>query len=146
LIAASALDPSPSIVTTNKPLDLLLWLMHGCTDTDAALSTGPAATNALTPLLGAWQDSIPCMFISGQQRVGLTSYGKKVRQVGSQEAPILDIVRPIVKGAFFVDEIGKLREMLWLAYLRSIDGRKGPVWLDIPVDVTWANSTEYTNS
>src|SRR4051812_40500915 len=55
-------------------------------------TTGPGSVNALTSCLGAYQDSIPMMFLSGQQRYSLTSYGKPVRQVGSQEAPICDIV------------------------------------------------------
>lgn len=102
------------------------------------VTTGPAATNALTPCLGAWQDSIPCMFISGQQRVSLTSYGTKHRQVGSQEAPILDIVRPIVKGTYLMTDASKVREMLNTAWMMSMFGRPGPVWIDVPVDVQWA--------
>ena len=51
-------------------------------------TTGPASTNAITGLLAAWQDSVPCLFISGQARSNHTSYGKKVRQVGTQEANI----------------------------------------------------------
>lgn len=101
------------------------------------VTTGPASTNALTPLLGAWQDSIPCMFISGQQRRGLTSYGTEHRQVGSQEAPILDIVRPIVKAGYFLDDPEKLRDTLFAAYFESRFERPGPVWIDIPVDVQW---------
>ena len=59
------------------------------------VTSGPGATNALTGLLAAWQDSIPCLFVSGQVRSQHTSYGRKVRQVGTQEVNICDIVRPI---------------------------------------------------
>src|SRR5262245_53414321 len=63
------------------------------------VTTGPGATNALTPCLGAYQDSLPVMFISGQTRSQHLSYDAPVRQVGTQEAPICSIVAPIVKYA-----------------------------------------------
>ena len=62
-----------------------------CNNTGVCVvTTGPATTNALTGLLSAWQDSVPVIFISGQTRKEQTSYGKKVRQRGSQECNILD--------------------------------------------------------
>ena len=61
------------------------------------ITTGPGTTNAITGLLAAWQDSVPCIFISGQARTEHVSYGKKVRQVGTQEVNICDIVRPLTK-------------------------------------------------
>ena len=63
----------------------------------AVVTTGPGSTNAITGLLAAWQDSVPVIFISGQARSNHTSYGKKVRQVGTQEVNICDIIRPISK-------------------------------------------------
>jgi acetolactate synthase-1/2/3 large subunit len=110
------------------------------------VTTGPAATNAITPLLGAWQDSIPCVFISGQQRASQTSYGKSVRQVGSQEAPILHVVRPICKRGYLVQRPEELREVLWASYLKATDHRPGPVWIDICVDVQWADLPAFTPS
>jgi len=70
----------------------------GCT----VVTTGPACTNAMTGLLAAWQDSTPCIFISGQARSKHTSYNKRVRQVGTQEVNICDIVKPITKYAKFI--------------------------------------------
>ena len=67
----------------------------GCT----VVTSGPGATNAITGLLGAWQDSIPVLFLSGQVRSSHMSYGRPVRQVGSQEANIIDVVKPITKYA-----------------------------------------------
>lgn len=101
------------------------------------VTTGPGATNAITGLLGAWQDSIPCLFISGQTRAEHASYGRPVRQVGTQEAPIVDVVRPLTKFAWFVDDAKTLREVFERAYAVSIEGRPGPVWIDLPVDVQW---------
>ncbi len=99
------------------------------------VTTGPGATNAITPLLGAWQDSIPMMFISGQQ--GINSYGSERRQSSSQEAPILDIVENITKFQGYVDQAEYLPEILEEAYRASLWGRPGPVWVDIVKDVTW---------
>lgn len=99
------------------------------------LTTGPGGTNGLTPLLGAWQDSIPCLFISGQARVAHTSYGKPVRQAGTQEAPIADIVRPIVKAAIHVERMADVARALNAAYKASRAARNGPAWVDIPFDL-----------
>jgi acetolactate synthase-1/2/3 large subunit len=102
------------------------------------VTTGPGATNSLTPLLGAYQDSIPVLFISGQTRAEHVSYGTSHRQVGTQEAPIVNIVRPITKWADWCRKPSDVRPMLEEAYSVSISNRKGPVWLDIPVDVSWS--------
>ena len=74
----------------------------------AVVTTGPACTNVMTGLLAAWQDSVPTIFISGQARSNHTSYGKKVRQVGTQEVNICDIVKPLTKYAVFIKKKGKL--------------------------------------
>lgn len=102
------------------------------------VTTGPGGTNAITGLLGAWQDSIPCLFISGQTRVQFTSYGKPVRQVGAQEAPIVDIVRPLTKLARFVRRGEDLKYALEEAYRASVEGRPGPAWIDLPLDIQWS--------
>lgn len=103
------------------------------------VTTGPGGTNAITGLLAAWQDSVPCLFISGQARTEHTSYGRNVRQVGTQEANICDIVRPICKYCICIkhkdDFIRELTDALKIA--RS--GRPGPVWIDLPLDLQWAD-------
>lgn len=101
------------------------------------VTTGPGSTNALTGLLAAWQDSIPCIFISGQTRKEHTSYGKKVRQVGTQELNIVDIVKPITKYAKFISSAPEIEDELERAYQISIAGRPGPVWIDLPVNIQW---------
>ena len=101
------------------------------------VTTGPGATNAITGLLGGWQDSIPCLFISGQTRKEHTSYGLKVRSVGTQELNIVDIVRPLTKYAKFIHSLDGLEDELERAYQISISGRPGPVWIDIPVNLQW---------
>ena len=69
----------------------------------AIVTTGPGSTNAITGLMAAWQDSVPCIFISGQARSKHTSYGKKVRQVGTQEVNICDVVKPLTKYTKFIN-------------------------------------------
>lgn len=105
----------------------------------AIVTTGPACTNALTGLLAAWQDSTPVIFISGQTRLEHTSYGKPVRQVGSQEFAILDLVRPITKYAQLVESVEQLPEILVKATAAALSGRQGPVWIDFPVNLQWAD-------
>ena len=102
------------------------------------VTTGPACTNAMTGLLSAWQDSVPCIFISGQSRSNHTSYNKKVRQTGTQEVNICDIVRPITKYATFVKNKDNFQDELRKALSIAISGRPGPVWLDIPLDIQWS--------
>ena len=107
----------------------------GCT----VVTTGPACTNAMTGLLAAWQDSTPCIFISGQARSKHTSYNKKVRQVGTQEVNICDIVKPITKYAKFI----KKKDNFLFELRKAIDiakkDRPGPVWIDIPLDHQWSD-------
>lgn len=100
-------------------------------------TTGPGCTNAITGLLGAYQDSIPVLFISGQVRSQHLSYGKKVRQVGTQEAPILDIVKPLVKETLLIkkpEDIFKVDNLIACA----LKDRPGPVWLDFPLELQWS--------
>ena len=100
-------------------------------------TTGPGSTNAITGLLGAWNDSTPCLFISGQVRSNHVSYGKKVRQVGTQEAPIREIVKPLTKSAKFIEEPELFQEELEDSIQIAMSGRPGPVWIDIPLEYQW---------
>ncbi len=101
------------------------------------ISTGCASTNALTGVLNAWQDGVPLIVVSGQNKRAETVQftGKHIRTFGSQEADIVPIVSPITKYAKTVldpQEIGRVMdEALWAA----THGVKGPVWVDVPVDV-----------
>ena len=105
----------------------------------AVVTTGPGATNAITGLLGAWQDSIPCIYLSGQVRSSHMSYGKPVRQVGSQEVNIVDIVKPITKYAKTIARPEDIQKELNRAIKIAISGRPGPVWLDLPLEFQWAD-------
>ena len=103
------------------------------------VTTGPGGTNAITGVLAAWQDSIPCLFISGQSRCAHTSRGKSVRQIGVQEFDILSAVEGMTKYSAVVDNVEDLPKHLEQAYKASKEGRPGPVWLDLPLDIQIAD-------
>jgi acetolactate synthase-1/2/3 large subunit len=101
------------------------------------VSTGCASTNAITPALSAWQDGIPAVFISGQNTLEETTRytGIPIRTYGQQEADIIALVEKITKYAVMVtdpQEIGLEMDKL-IEYATT--GRKGPVWLDVPLDI-----------
>jgi acetolactate synthase-1/2/3 large subunit len=101
----------------------------------ALVTTGPGATNAITPCAAAWTDSTPVVFISGQVKTA-DSRGKfGVRQYGFQEVPIVDIVKPITKAAVSISNAREIPAALLDLITISQTGRPGPVWLDIPLDI-----------
>lgn len=101
------------------------------------VTTGCAGTNTMTSLLHAWQDSIPCLFISGQQNYNQTikASGLPLRQVGVQEADIETLVTPITKYAVTVENAEQIAYHMDKAIYLAREGRKGPVWIDIPLDI-----------
>ena len=101
----------------------------------ALVTTGPGGTNAITGVAGAWCDSTPCLFISGQVKRADLIGGKGVRQMGFQEVDIIKIVSPITKYAVTVTEPETIKYHLEKAVYLAKTGRPGPVWLDIPLDV-----------
>ena len=105
----------------------------------AVVTTGPGTTNAITGLLASWQESVPCIFISGQARSNHVSYGKKVRQVGTQEVNICDVVRPLTKYTKFINKKEDVETEFNKAIEIAKSGRPGPVWLDIALEIQWAS-------
>ncbi len=106
----------------------------------ALVTTGPGGTNAITGLAGAWLDSTPVLFISGQVKRADRMFhpdGRPigVRQLGPQEVDIISIVKPLTKYAVTVLEPQDIRYHLEKAVYLARIGRPGPVWLDMPLDV-----------
>lgn len=101
------------------------------------VTSGPGGTNALTGVLGGWQDSIPMFIVSGQvKRETTTLYtGTPVRQLGDQEFQIVTCAETMTKYAVMITEPKEIRYHLEKAWYLCMHGRKGPVWLDIPLDV-----------
>lgn len=99
------------------------------------VTSGPGATNVLTATLGAWLDSTPVFFISGQVKTADMKTGTQLRMLGVQEADIVTIVRSITKLAVTLtdpQQVGVVFDRLEAA---ALSGRRGPVWLDVPLDV-----------
>lgn len=101
----------------------------------AFATSGPGATNLITPIGSCFFDSVPTMFITGQVNTYEYKYDKDVRQIGFQETDIVSIIKPIVKYAVMVDNIENIRYELEKAYYLSQEGRKGPVLVDIPMNI-----------
>ena len=99
------------------------------------VTTGPGGTNTLTGLIGAWLDSAPVVFISGQVKRETIRPFPELRQLGDQEINIVDIMRPVTKYAVCVMEPADIRYHLEKAFYLARRGRPGPVWIDIPLDV-----------
>jgi acetolactate synthase-1/2/3 large subunit len=105
------------------------------------VTTGPGGTNAVTGVAGAWLDSTPTLYISGQVKRpdrmfdALTGKPLGMRQLGVQEVDICSIVAPITKYAVTILEPNDIRYHLEKAVYLAMNGRPGPVWIDIPLDV-----------
>ncbi len=101
----------------------------------ALVTTGPGATNAITGVAGAWIDSTPLLVISGQVKRSDMIGSSSVRQIGIQEVDIASIAKPITKYAVTVTNPNMIKYHLQKALYLATNGRKGPVWIDLPLDV-----------
>jgi len=101
------------------------------------VSTGCASTNTITGVLTAWQDGIPCFFVSGQNILRETTRHTCIalRTYGQQEADIVGLVSPITKFAHMLTAPEDIVEVMDKALKAALTGRKGPVWLDVPLDL-----------
>ena len=99
------------------------------------VTTGPGGTNAMTGIAGAYIESTPVIVISGQVKRLDMIRDQGVRQQGMQELDIISCVKPITKYAALVDDPNMIRYHMERAIYEATHGRKGPVWLDIPLDV-----------
>ena len=102
-------------------------------------TSGPGATNAMTPCLAAWTDSVPVLFISGQARSDTLVDGTGLRTRGVQEGPIVQMVEPITKLAYEPESLSGLHWALESAIKACKTGRPGPCWLSVPQDVQGMN-------
>lgn len=101
----------------------------------AMVTTGPGATNILTPLAAAWIESSPLLVISGQVKRADLLKGAPLRQRGVQEVDALSMVRSITKYAVTVEDPASIRLHFEKALHLATTGRRGPVWLEVPLDV-----------
>jgi acetolactate synthase-1/2/3 large subunit len=101
----------------------------------ALVTTGPGGTNTVTGVAGAWLDSTPVIFISGQVKRADLKRSSGVRILGVQEIDIVSIVNSITKYAVTIEDPETIRYHLEKAVFLARTGRRGPVWIDIPLDV-----------
>jgi acetolactate synthase-1/2/3 large subunit len=109
------------------------------------VTSGPGSINALNGVFGAWTDSIPMLILSGQvkRETCMQTYGiTNLRQLGDQEVDIIRMVKGITKYAVWVNEPETIAYHLERAWYLARNGRPGPCWLDIPVDVQSAQIDE----
>lgn len=102
------------------------------------VTTGPGGINALNGVFGAWTDSVPMLVISGQvkrETCLATTPVPGLRQLGDQEAEIVRMVQPITKSAVVLADPQRVRYEVERAWHLATEGRPGPVWIDIPIDV-----------
>ena len=113
-----------------------IWRTVGKIGVTVATS-GPGATNLITGIACSWFDSIPSLHITGQvnQSESREALGANVRQAGFQETDIASMVKPITKFAKKVESVEELVEVLPFALATALEGRMGPVLLDIPMNI-----------
>ena len=138
-----SLGTHPSLVTTfchhEQALSMAAEAYYRLTNRLAVVNvtSGPGGTNAITGVYGAFVDSIGMLVISGQVKtettVGYT--GLPLRQYGDQELDIQELVRPVTKYVAMVTDPRTIRYHLEKALYLATNGRPGPCWLDIPLDV-----------
>ena len=104
-------------------------------------TSGPGATNAMTPCLAAWMDSVPVLFISGNVMTNWFAY-PGMRSRGTQEGKTIDMVKPITKAAFTAHDSADVLPLLNLLIDEAKHGRPGPVWLEVPQNVQAAKVEE----
>lgn len=99
------------------------------------VTTGPGGTNALTGVAAAFIESTPMLVLSGQVKLMDQIRDQGLRQQGMQEVDIVSVVKPITKYAEMITDANQVKYYLDKAVYEATMGRKGPVWLDIPLDI-----------
>jgi acetolactate synthase-1/2/3 large subunit len=101
----------------------------------AYATSGPGATNLITGICNAYFDSIPCIFLTGQVNTFEAKKSLGIRQRGFQETDIVSMVQSVTKYAAYISDPNKIKYYLDKAFTIANEGRKGPVLLDIPMNI-----------
>ena len=103
----------------------------------ALVTAGPASVNVMNGVVGAWVDSSPMLVLSGQSPLTFVQYQQKhkIRQYGIQGINIKPLVESITKFFVTVDDPSLIQYYVQKAYYLAFNGRPGPVWLDVPLDI-----------
>ena len=106
------------------------------------VTSGPGATNAVTGAVDAWIDSEPVLVISGQAKTSDLVNGRSIRQGGSQEVDITAMMKPVTKYAVSIRDKTMVKYHLDKAVYLATHGRKGTVWVEVPLDIQGAQVEE----
>ena len=99
------------------------------------VTSGPGFTNALTGMANAYCDSIPVIYIAGQVNYKDKKHGLEMRQKGFQEILMAEVAKPVCKKSYDIDAVDQIVDAINEAYEIAMTGRKGPVFLDVPINV-----------
>lgn len=111
----------------------------------AFATSGPGATNLITGIANAYFDSIPTVFLTGQVNTFESKGKSAIRQKGFQETSIVPMVAEITKAAFYVSDVNELQEILDKSFSIATEDRKGPVLIDIPMNIFRSDISVYVN-
>ena len=102
------------------------------------ITTGPGGLNCLNGVFGQWTDSVPVLYISGQVKTSTTLASCpdiNLRQLGDQEVDIVSVVKSLTKYAVTLTDPYDIEYILDKAVYIATHGRKGPVWIDVPINL-----------
>ncbi|HIJ98657.1 TPA: hypothetical protein H1005_01805 [archaeon] len=99
------------------------------------ISSGASGTNAITGVSNAWVDSTPLFVLSGQATLDQGHENPSIRQLGNKSLNIAEVVKPITKYSVKITDPSTIRYHLEKAAYLAKEGRPGPVWIDIPIDI-----------
>jgi len=112
----------------------------------ALATSGPGATNLITGIGNCYFDSVPAIFITGQVNLNEQKGDRPIRQLGFQETDIVSIVKPVTKAAYAVKTADEIPSVLEEAFRLSVEGRPGPVLIDIPMNLQHAECTDFQDT
>jgi acetolactate synthase I/II/III large subunit len=105
----------------------------------ALATSGPGATNLITGIASCYFDSSPAIFITGQVNTHEQKKDRKIRQLGFQETNIIEMVRSVTKASYMITTAESIPQIFEAAFLIAIQGRPGPVIIDIPMNLQRAD-------
>ena len=109
----------------------------------AIVTSGPGVTNIVTAVVSAYQDSVPLIILAGQVKTAdVNRHG--VRSYGAQEVPSIELMRPITKHAIRYTPSTVSDELLATLFAAAMVGRKGPVFIEVPLDVQSSTVSDAT--
>lgn len=105
----------------------------------ALVTTGPGSTNAITAAAGSWIESVPLLVLSGQVKTADIKPSPEMRMLGFQEVDIIPMVKPVTKYAVTITDPATVRYHMEKAAYLALNGRPGPVWINVPLDIQAQN-------